>query len=934
MSPSKLDQDQLDSIAEEFSQAIRRGDNPSVTDYVAEHVGVANESLDALRSLLESIAMIEGLKPTPADGIDHTNSEVLKLQQLDDYTIVREIARGGMGLVFEAIHQSLGRRVALKVLANSLLSDHKHLARFRREARAAARLRHPNIVPVFGVGQAESQHYYVMDYIRGLSLREWLQSLTGERGRVLPTRAESITDSKDDLRIDTRVFGNSDAEANQVANANVDEISDSIPIDTDSIDYFRWVARVGMTVSDALQYAHDQGILHRDIKPGNLLLDHQGTVWIADFGLAKLAEQHQSVTMTGDVVGTPQYMSPESFENQYDERSETYCLGLTLYELLTLRPGIDGKSASDTILKASQGVNVSPRRLNRKIPRDLETIVLKSLSLDTDKRYQCAGDLRDDLQRYLEDRPIGARRTGLIGRAIRWTRREPALASLTLGIFASVFAMAVVAGVGYFRTNAALSVARTARNNAFASASIADEERKIAQSNLDVAIRAFDRLGQKIDQRSYEPDAELLGDISELASPNVSSEDAEFLQSILGFYDELATNNSDNDNLKAQTAAARKRIGEIYSRLGEYRKADSVYQSAIDIYRQLANRADSVDDTIRWTVAEAQIVNERAMLAGLQARLRDAIERYYEALAVLDRSEPALESPEGQFEYARANSLVASLATRSGAESAMNRGRLPWWVNRNLAKHQKNVTKQHKSVVKHQELESFASHEAVTTLLTLVDNFPTDLQYQFALARAYRDRSKVLAKDRKFDQADKDLNESIKRLQNLYKEDLASSSVKYELAKSLSTGTAAGIFQRFQLIQARQLCDQLMRASPESPKYLALKAQVLGRLSRLETVRGRHESAEEILVQQAALQRTLLNTAPNLSQYQIMLMETAQNLAASHVAQHDRRAAIRVLTQARDRLRPVDKNPISLRTWRAIDRRIHELEKATLGGKD
>ncbi len=229
MDSQEPDQAKLDEIAEEFSNAIRRGNQPSIDAFVAKY----HDPSGQLRSLLTSIAMIEGLKQQSSESSASANSQSLKIDQLDDYTIVREIGRGGMGVVFEAIHQSLGRRVAVKVLASRLLGDSKHLSRFRREARAAARLRHSNIVPVFGVGQSGEHHYYVMDLIDGMSLRQWLASISGRRKREGPTLDQALANTERDLRSEPEVI---DVQADP-------QYSDPVvPVSTDAPDYFRWVA--------------------------------------------------------------------------------------------------------------------------------------------------------------------------------------------------------------------------------------------------------------------------------------------------------------------------------------------------------------------------------------------------------------------------------------------------------------------------------------------------------------------------------------------------------------------------------------------------------------------------------------------------------------------------------------------------------------------
>ena len=335
-------------------------------------------------------------------------------------------------------------------------------------------------------------------------------------------------------------------------------------------------------------------MLHRDIKPANFLIDRRGDIWIADFGLAKLTEP-QSITMTGDIVGTPQYMPPESFDGNYDVKSEIYGVGLTLYELLTRRPAIEGRNPGDVIRKATCGVTVPPRKINARIPRDLETIVLKSLAHDPRARYVTAASLGNDLQSFLADRPISARRSNLLERAMRWSRREPTVAMLTFVTFALLLALAAVSAVGYFRTKDALDVAQAAKRSAessleqrTAALETADQQRLRAEKNLHVAIAAFDQVMRNIADRGIESDAEFLGEVTDTTSPNVTPEDAMLLQSLLGFFDELAANNS--EDLLVESAVAARRAGDIYQRLGRLREADRAYTDALDRYRRLAQR--------------------------------------------------------------------------------------------------------------------------------------------------------------------------------------------------------------------------------------------------------------------------------------------------------------------------------------------------------
>jgi serine/threonine protein kinase len=231
------------------------------------------------------------------------------LQRIGEFRILRELGRGGMGIVYEAEQESLGRHVAIKVLVPGTARSSQTVQRFLREARAAAQLHHTNIVPVFGVGECDGLHYYAMQLIRGLSLDKVLKEVRRLKGRGPKEPAEDQT-----------------AVHRTLAAAN------------DSEDqYDRRIARIGLHVAEALEYAHQQGTLHRDIKPSNILLDVQGVAWVTDFGLAKAVED-EDLTGTGDLVGTIRYMAPERLRGRCDCRSDEYSLGLTLYELLALRP--------------------------------------------------------------------------------------------------------------------------------------------------------------------------------------------------------------------------------------------------------------------------------------------------------------------------------------------------------------------------------------------------------------------------------------------------------------------------------------------------------------------------------------------------------------------------------------------------------------------
>src|SRR5262249_47039468 len=239
-------------------------------------------------------------------------------------------------------------------------------------------------------------------------------------------------------------------------------------------EYFRSVARLGVQVAEALEHAHRQGVLHRDIKPSNLLLDTASTVWVTDFGLAK-GEDSEELTQPGDVVGTLRYLAPERLDGRSEPRSDVYSLGLTLYELLTLRPALDDSHRARLIERIREESPPPPSKLDRRIPRDLETIVLKAIAKEPDDRYATAEALAEDLRRFLADRPILARRVPFPELLWRWCRRNPLVSGLAGGVVGLIAAVVVVAVTGYLMTHQALKQERQQRG-------IAEGERERARN--------------------------------------------------------------------------------------------------------------------------------------------------------------------------------------------------------------------------------------------------------------------------------------------------------------------------------------------------------------------------------------------------------------------------------------------------------------------
>src|SRR5262245_44890268 len=387
MSAVHEERDPVEVLADEFLARRRRGETPSLAEYVERYPHLADE----IREVFPALVMMDDLDPRSGElsrsDVSAGGNGPLKesLRQLGDYRIVHQVGQGGMGVVFEAEQVSLGRRVALKVLPHRFM-DAKQKRRFEREARAAARLHHTNIVPVFGVGEHDGLPYYVMQFIQGLGLDVVLDELRRLKGpgaehkntacvarsgvradelaRSLFTRRAKLSGGEPApaVTLDQQAASGADAAPPQFlplfdAPPSGDSVSSSSVVlpgqagsaaKTRHADYWHSVAHIGVQVAGALDYAHKQGILHRDIKPSNLLLDQRGNVWVTDFGLAK-ADDQQNLTHTGDILGTLRYMPPEAFEGKNDARGDVYSLGLTLFELLVMQPAYDQRDRNQLI---------------------------------------------------------------------------------------------------------------------------------------------------------------------------------------------------------------------------------------------------------------------------------------------------------------------------------------------------------------------------------------------------------------------------------------------------------------------------------------------------------------------------------------------------------------------------------------------------------
>ncbi len=380
LDPAAGDNDALLDVLERWEDGYRRGEDPT-----PESLGVTNPAqIAALGELIGKQKRLYARLHLANAPVGDPTTDNEPLPSFPDHEIIVEIGRGGMGIVYKARDTKLGRIVAIKTIADGPYARSDQRERFRAEAHAVARLRHPNIIAIHAIGEHDGRAYLSLEFAEGGSLAQRLAEKP-----MSPREATALVE----------------------------------------------------TLARAVHAAHQAGVIHRDLKPSNILLTADGVPKVSDFGLAKLLDADSGRTLSGQVMGTPSFMAPEQAEGQSKQvgpAADTYALGAILYHALTGRPPFLGESAMETLKLVTSTEVVAPRRLRPDVPRDLETICLKCLEKAPLKRYASAEGLADDLRRFLDDRPISARPVGPVGRLHRWSRRNPWLAGLSAAVFLSL----------------------------------------------------------------------------------------------------------------------------------------------------------------------------------------------------------------------------------------------------------------------------------------------------------------------------------------------------------------------------------------------------------------------------------------------------------------------------------------------------------------
>ena len=864
---STEERDPLEVLAAEFVDRRRRGESPSIEEYARRCPPLANR----IRDLFPTILAMEGLKShakiDPKEP-DRPSPQWEGPIRMGDLRILREIGRGGMGVVYEAEQKSLKRRVAVKIIRFDDSTQSKVLRQFKSETRAAAGLHHSNIVPVFSAGRRSDCYYYVMQLIDGVGLDDLLESRTSINSIRPQAEGEANGSSKPKPAATNEM-------PETVTEIGVDAAPPIPRLPPFPIGDPHFAARIARQAAEALQYAHDRGTLHRDVKPGNLVLDHDGNLWVTDFGLAKQFVG-EPTSRRDDFVGTVRYMAPERFEGRVDRRSDVYSLGVSLYELLTAEPAFGHTSKmsySDLIRRIRAGQLASESRSRPDAPRDLVEVIRKATAVRPGDRYATAGEFAADLDRFLNGRPVKARRHSAVEQLGKWARRQPAVAALASFTLVLALSVAVFASYGYFSIRQALESEAMYRREAEDSVGIASDalDKVFGRFNLN-ADRGGDDSGQPL--TAFVPAV-------------VSEDDARLLQELLGFYDRLASENDRRDPaVRAKAAEARWRVGRIHHTLGHYEQAVSAYRDAITMYEAIeSDRGDR-------TANRFEISRIRNEMGDALLRLRQYEgSRNAHLMALADLREALRASPDSaklRCELARTHYLLGrELRPGEGPfNPPPNAAIFP--VGDPRARPPARLP-QATDAIEHLVI-------AITLLEDLLDEHPDSAEECSLLGNVYRE----LASDAPAQRTDKDAAAERKALDifgRLVKENPKSPRYRYELMETLSELNVFGAavdaasvpVAESNLRTARSIGEQLVEDYPHSVDYSLALIHTCFKLGRIvesqsdvqdpsERARRLHQ-AEQCYRQARDLQRFLVRRFPRATAYQVWLAMFQQDLA-------------------------------------------------------
>jgi tetratricopeptide (TPR) repeat protein len=754
------------------------------------------------------------------------------LRYFGDYELLDEIARGGMGVVYRARQKSLNRVVAVKMILGGQLASAAEVQRFLTEAEAAANLHHPNIVAIHEVGEHESLHYFSMDFVAGKSLAALVL-----QNPLPPRRAAGYVQK----------------------------------------------------IAEAVQYAHQHGILHRDLKPSNVLVDETDQPRITDFGLAKRLEHESGLTASGAVLGTPSYMPPEQAEGRHQRvspASDVYSTGAILYELVTGRPPFRAESPIETLRQVLDAEPAPPSLLNPKVDRDIETICLKCLQKDAARRYVTAQALAEDLGRYLRGEPIHARPVSVGERLVRWCRRNPRMAGMAAAVLFLLVTVAVGSTSAAIRINREKAETEAARQRAHENYLTAEEQRTRAEENFQKAREAVNQMLTRV------------ADDVLLELPQTEPVRRALLQDALVFYQGFLREKATDPVVQQETGKAYFRVGEILRMLGDDAESKTSYTQAIGLFADLVGRFPERSEYARDLARTHNFLGELHRTVG---QLDEAEREYRRAIDLqqpladdaaadpADRSVLARalynlgivlkntgRSDDADTAYERAVAILEDLCERHHSEAKYRLELAQCLVNRGiLFKDTQRLT----------EAEAAYGH-AIRILTELIGEHPARLEYRLALAACSNNMGNLLLRDpKRFDDATTNFQRALELYEKLASDFPSMPSHRKELANSCNS-LAALLLRKGQATEARvrwgrgrEIAELLVQEYPDVPDYHQILGGIQGNLGASMTDADDAPRARDLLEDAVRHERTALDSNPQHPVYRQFLRTDYVRLA-------------------------------------------------------
>lgn len=892
MDPSDLgrltaeQRDRLTAILDRYLSALESGAPPDREELFRLHPDLAEPLQSYLESLDELHDAAAGFgHPSLAAGTGAEPAAQGDEKRLGDFRIIREVGRGGMGVVYEAVQISLGRRVALKVLPFAAVLDSKQVARFKNEAQAAAQLHHPNIVSVYAVGVERGVHYFAMQFIDGQPLDVALTELRRAAGIPSDAPADDSADQSPTADVAARTMPQTARGSLLTAHSQ------------NRGDYVNTVIRLGIQAAQALHAAHEYGVVHRDVKPSNLILDGDGNLWVTDFGLAR-CQTDSTLTRTGDVVGTTRYMSPEQARGQtamVDQRTDVYSLGATLYELLALQAAFPGDDGPALLRQIDQQDPRPLRQLQPRIPADLETVVLKAMAKRREERYPTAQEFADDLRRVLEGRPTVARPPTLPERVAKWTRRHRrfAVAAAAVGVCAMLGLSASTLLIAHEKNRAEHNFQR-------------------AERHFREAQQAVDRFGAQL--------AERLADV-----PGTDQVRSELLGETLRYYRDFVEQAKGDPALRADLAMTFSKIGSLMGEIGSTPEAIDAHRSALGLWEQLAAENPAQDEYRR----RLALCRNNLALALRSAGRTDEARRAYEGAIRLQQELAAGDGKEDLGGLALAHTNLGLLESETGeldksersfreairlqerllAERPDDPERL-----RNLAGSLNNLSTLYLADQPARAEELY--QKALPLQIKAAKARPRELRYQREVALTYNNLGMVQSRTGQLPNAAASYGKAIEILralvraapsQNSYRRDLA---VSHNNLGMLGTrlGRPADAERSFR--EALELEELLVVQNPNDVDLHSSLGGIYNNLAMVLEELGRPADAAESCRKAVEHQKFAYAAAPNVSRYRLFLSKHYYNygriLLGSGRAEEAARTAL-----ARRELWPGDANRLA-----------------------